>query len=164
MKSIYISIFVLGALFSKAQTNLYNKLNSFLTSQTKEVLVNQRLIAINVWSSNDKNSRDLNVEFEKAYKAFDFAKLKGGNKGIIVLNINIDSNKNINSTSNANIILNKDGITKLISIQNDNTEILKELKGKTSGYNIVFDSNGNMVYENLAPASVFKSIQQLITR
>lgn len=164
MKSIYITIFVLGALFSKAQTSLYNKLNSFLTSQTKEVLVNQRLIAINVWSASDKNSRDLNIEFEKAFKAFDYAKLKGGNKGIIVLNINIDSNKNINSTSNANIILQKDDITKVIKVPNDYFEILKEIKGKSSGYNIVFDSNGNMVYENLAPASVFKSIQQLITR
>ena len=164
MKSIYIAIFVLGALFSKAQTNLYNKLSSYLTGQTKELLVNQRLIAINVWSASDKNSRDLNIEFEKAFKAFDYAKLKGGNKGIIVLNINIDSNKNINSTSNANIILNKDGITKMINIQNDNADILKEMKGKSSGYNIVFDSNGKMVYENLAPASVFKSIQQLITR
>lgn len=159
MKSIYITIFVLGALFSKAQTSLYNKLNSFLTNQTKEVLVNQRLIAINVWSASDKNSRDLNVEFDKAYKAFDFAKLKGGNKGIIVLSINLDKN-----AVNGDIILTKDGITKLIKIPADNVEILKEIKDNTAGYNIVFDSNGKMVYENLAPASVFKSIQQLITR
>ncbi len=159
MKSIYVTIFVLGVLLSKAQTSLYNKLNSFLTSQTKEVLVNQRLIAVNVWAASDKNSRDLNVEFEKAYKAFDYAKLKGGNKGIVVLNINLDKN-----TVSGDIILKKDGITKLVKIPSDNIEILKEIKGKSSGYNIVFDSNGNMVYENLAPASVFKSIQQLITR
>lgn len=159
MKSIYISIFVLGTLFSKAQSELYNKLNSFLTTQTKEVLVNQRLIAINVWSIEDKNSRDLNIEFEKAFKAFDYAKLKGGNKGIVVLNINIDNN-----SVNGDITLKKDGITKMISIPSDNVGILKELKGKPAGYNIVFDSNGNKVYENLSTGSVFKSVQQLITR
>ena len=159
MKSIYISIFVLGTLLSQAQTNLYNKLNSFLATQTKEVLVNQRLIAINVWSSTDKNSRDLNLEFEKAYKSFDYAKLKGGNKGIIVLNINLDNN-----SISGDITLKKDGVSKIISIPSDNIEILKELKGKAAGYNIVFDSNGNMVYENLKTGFVFNSIQQLITR
>ena len=71
MKSIYISLFVLGTLFSKAQTSLYNKLSSFLNTNTKEALIDQRLIAINVWSVNDKNSRDLNIDFEKAYKVFE---------------------------------------------------------------------------------------------
>ena len=145
-----------------AQSNLYNKLNSYLSTQTKEKTQN-RLIAINVWSVNDKNSRDLNIEFEKAYKTYDYAKLKGGNGGIIVLNINID-NKNINSSSNAAIILKKDGITKTISIPNDNLDILKEIADKNSGYNIVFDENGKVVYENLVVGTVFDSIHKLITR
>lgn len=158
MKALYISIFVLGSLLVQAQTALYNKLNSFLSTQTKEVVAN-RMIAINVWSSNDKNSRDINAEFEKVYKTYDYAKLKGGSKGIIVLNINLDE-----AAVNSNITAKKDGITKSITIPNDNSEILKELKGKSSGYNIVFDSNGNMVYENLTVGNVFNSIHQLITR
>ncbi len=159
MKPIYIVIFVLGTLFSKAQTNLYNKLSLYLSSQTKEVLIDQRLIAINVWSSNDKNSRDLNADFEKAYRVYEFAKLKGGNKGIIVLNIDLNNN-----SVNGDITLKKDGISKIIAISSDNAEILNELKGKTSGYNIVFDSNGNKVYENLAASTVYESIHKLITR
>lgn len=158
MKGLYISIFVLGSLLCNAQSNLYNKLNSYLTNQTKEIVTN-RLIAINVWSVNDKNSRNLNAEFEKAYKTYDYAKLKGGSHGIIVLNITLDKD-----AVNSNIVLKKDGITKMISIPNDNVDILKELKDKTAGYNIVFDSNGNMVYENLATGNVFNSIHQLITR
>lgn len=158
MKGLYISIFVLGTLICSAQTNLYNKLNSFLTNQTKEVAAN-RLIAVHVWSANDKNSRDINTEFEKAYNVFEYAKLKGGNKGIIVLNVNLDKD-----AVNANIIAKKDGVTKTITIPGDNSDILKALKDKPAGYNIVFDSNGNMVYENLATGNIYNSIQQLITR
>ena len=159
MKSIYIALFVLGTLFNRAQTGLYSKLSSYLSSQTKEVSIDQRLIAINVWSSSDKNSRDLNADFEKAYKVYEFAKLKGGNKGIIVLNINLDNN-----SVNGVVTLKKDGISKIIAIPSDKSEILKELKGKASGYNIVFDTNGNTVYENLVAGTVYESIHKLITR
>lgn len=158
MKSLYISILVLGSLVLNAQSNLYNKLNSYLTNQTKEVVAN-RLIAINVWSAADKNSRDLNIEFEKAYKTFEYAKLKGGNKGIIVLNVCLN-----NDVVNSNITLKKDGITTIKKVPADYVDIKNELKNKPAGYNIVFDSNGNVVYENLATGTVFNSIHQLITR
>ncbi len=158
MKALFTSFIILGSLVCNAQSSLYNKLNSYLTNQTKEVVAN-RLIAINVWSANDKNSRDLNIEFDKVYKAYEYAKLKGGNKGIIVLNINID-----NDAINSNITLKKDGVTKTNRVPADNSDILNELKGKPAGYNIVFDSNGNVVYENLTTGTVFNSINQLITR
>ncbi len=159
MKALYISIFVLGSLAINAQNSLYNKLNSYLTNQTKENVVANRLIAINVWSASDKNSRDLNVEFDKVFNTYEYAKLKGGSKGIIVLNVNID-----NDPVNSNITLKKDGVTKTNRIPSDNSSILDELKGKPAGYNIVFDSNGNVVYENLKTGTVFNSINQLITR
>ena len=158
MKALFTSLFVLGTLFCNAQANLYNKLNSYLTNQTKEVAVN-RLIAINVWSATDKNSRNLNTEFEKAYNTFEYAKLKGGNNGIIVLNICLD-----NDVVNSDIVAKKDGLTKTVAISPDNAAILQELQGKNAGYNVVFDANGNKVYENLAPGTVYNSIQQLITR
>jgi hypothetical protein len=158
MKAFYISIFVLASLFSNAQSNLYNKLNSFLTNQTKEEVSN-RLIAINLWSANDKNSRDINIEFEKVYKTYDYARLKGGSKGIIVINLNLGEN-----TATSDITLMKDGVTKSIKLPAHEFEIIKELQGKSAGYNIVFDSNGNKVYENLTTGNVFNSIHQLITR
>jgi len=155
-------LFVLLLFFAvssfNAQSDLYNKLNSFIANQTKEVLEN-RLIAVNVWSVNDKESRDLNKEFEEAYKTFEYAKLKGGHKGIVVLNVNLDSDH-----VNADITLQKDGITKLIKVSATNTEIINAMKGKNAGYNIVFDNKGNLVYENLQQGTVFTNIQKLITR
>lgn len=158
MKGLYISIFVLGSLLAQAQTNLYNKLNAFVNSHTKESL-SGRLVAINLWSANDKTSRDLNVEFEKAYQTYCNAKLKGGNKGIIVLNICLDSDP-----VNADIVLKKDAVNKAIKVPADNSEIVNELNGKQAGYNVVFDENGKVIFENLAAADVFNSIHQLITR
>jgi phage repressor protein C with HTH and peptisase S24 domain len=157
-KGLYISIFVLGALLSEAQTNLYGKLNSFLNSQTKEAVSN-RLIAVNLWSVNDNNSRNLNKEFEKVYSVYEYAKLKGGNKGIIVLTVNVDKDNLM-----ADITLKKDGINKTIKVPFDNIDIMNEISDNNSGYNIVFDSNGNKVYENLTTGNVFNSIQKLITR
>lgn len=158
MKALYISIFVLGSIVANAQSDLYNKLNSFLTNQTKEIVAN-RMIAINVWSSSDKTSREINAEFEKVFNTYDYAKLKGGSRGIIVLNINLDQD-----AVNSNITAKKDGVTRSITIPSDNSEILKELKDKPTGYNIVFDSSGNVVYEYLTSGNVFNSIHQLITR
>ena len=90
---------------------------------------------------------------------FEYAKLKGGNKGIIVLNVNLD-----NDVVNADITLQKDGITKLLKVSNTNTDIINAFKGKGPGYNIVFDNAGNLVYENLQKGAVFTNIQKLITR
>jgi hypothetical protein len=158
MKSIYISLLVLGAFLGKAQTELYSKLNSFITNNTKEKTA-QRLIAVNVWSVNDKDSRDKNIQFEEAFKVYSNAKLKGGNKGIIVLNINMDKDQVL-----SDITLRKDGVTKTHRIPFDYSSIIEVLKDKAPGYNAVFDENGNLVYENLDKDSVFSSIQKLITR
>ena len=158
MKAIYISFFVLSTFLSHAQTSLYGKLTAFVSNQTKEVVSN-RLIAINIWSVNNKSSRLINDEFDEVYKAFEYAKLKGGNKGIIVLNINLESDP-----VNTDITLEKDGITKALKVSSDNSDIINLLKEKPAGYNIVFDENGNVVFENLAQGAVFSAIQKLIIR
>lgn len=159
IKKLFITSFIMLAAFGlQAQSDLYSKLSAFISNQTKESS-NDRLIAINVWSVNDNNSRKLNAEFEEVYKTFEYAKLKGGGHGIIVMDINFE-----NDNVNADITLQKDGIKKLIKVSADNTEIVNHLKGKSAGYNIVFDCKGNLLYENLAPGTVFNSIQKLITR
>jgi len=159
IKKLFIIVFtMLFAMSVKAQSDLYNKLSTFISNQTKESTSN-RLIAINVWSVNDNNSRKLNAEFEEVYKTFEYAKLKGGVQGIIVMDINFE-----NDVVNADITLQKDGIKKLIKVSAENTEIVNHLKGKSAGYNVVFDCKGNLIYENLNPGTVFNSIQKLITR
>lgn len=159
IKKLFITVFAMLVVVSvQAQGDLYNKLSTFISNQTKES-TNDRLIAINVWSVNDNNSRKLNAEFEEVYKTFEYAKLKGGVHGIIVMDINFE-----NDVVNADITLQKDGIKKLIKVSADNTEIVNHLKGKPAGYNVVFDCKGNLIYENLNPGTVFNSIQKLITR
>jgi hypothetical protein len=158
MKSIYIILLVFGSFFTKAQTELYAKLKSFVTDNTKEKTT-QRLIAIQVWSANDKDSREKNAQFEEAYNVYCNAKLKGGNKGIIVLNICLDKDGVM-----SDIALKKDGISKSIKVPSDYNSVAELLKDKSPGYNAVFDENGNLVYENLEKNSVFSSVQKLITR
>lgn len=158
MRTLYIIALTISGLFVQAQTDLFFKLNSFLSNQTKEKVEN-RLIALNIWSTTDKTSRTINDEFDEAYKVYEYAKLKGGKNGIIVLNINLE-----NDVVNADITLEKDGITKVIKVPSDNTEIISALKGKSPGYNIVYDEKGTVVYENLKEGTIFSAIQKLITR
>lgn len=158
MKSFYIILLFLVSFLGEAQTELYSKLKSFVNDNTKEKTT-QRLIAINLWSANDKDSREKNVQFEKVYNVYSNAKLKGGNKGIIVLNISLDQDAVM-----TDIALKKDGISKTIKIPSDYYSVSEALKNKAPGYNAVFDENGNLVYENLDRDSVFGAVQKLITR
>ena len=61
-------------------------------------------------------------------------------------------------------MLKKDGATNLIIIHASELTSLGSLGKKSSSYNIIFDSNGNMIFENLASTSIFNSIRNLITR
>lgn len=158
MKQVLIGTFVLIGFALNAQNDLHAKLVSFISNQTKEKAEN-RLIAIHVWTVNDPASRKVNAEFDHAYHTFDHAKLKGGKEGIIVLDINFE-----NDEVNADITLQKDGVTKSIKVPSHNSEIVAALKGKPSGYNVVYDHKGNIVYENLTEGHVFENIQKLITR
>jgi len=65
-----------------------------------------------------------------------------------------------NLSSLANISLSKDGIKKSINLK------LSDLKQNNSDLpsNIIFDSNGKIIYNNLEAINVFEKINQLITR
>lgn len=143
---------------AQSQNDLYAKLLSFISNQTKEKTEN-RLLAIHVWSVNDQASRKVNAELDHVYHTFEYAKLKGGNNGIIVMDVNFE-----NDVVNTDITLQKDGVTKIIHIPSNNSDIVTELKEKKTGYNVVFDSKGNIIYENLTEGAVFSNIQKLITR
>jgi hypothetical protein len=160
MKKLIPLILVLIFSFSglKSQTSLYNALTSYLQNDLKEN-TKDRLIALNVWSVSDKASRDINVELSKAYTIFEHALLKGGKKGLIGVIYCIDEN-----SVTTNITLTKDGVTKIIAIDHDHSTFSELLKDKNSEYNVVFDSEGNTIYEKLPAGSFFDSIRKLITR
>lgn len=146
---------MLCAAWSTAQTEAYVKLRKAIAESHPEIVLDNKLIAFNIWSVSDPESREANKSFEKAYSVYEYAKLKGGPRGIVIATVNTD-----NLTGAAVITLNKDGVSKSISLK---AEDLRELIS-SGNKNMVFDSNGNQVYTDLPVSTIFSSINQLITR
>lgn len=154
-KNIFTGFIILNTFLLSAQSNLNFEVKNLIYSQYPNINTENTLIAINFWSVTDSKSRDLNKAFEKVANTYQFAHLKGGLKGIVVLLIN---NENLSST--ANITLSKDGIKKSINIKSsDLKQDISELP-----LNIIFDSEGKIIYKNLNASDVFEKINQLITR
>ena len=156
MKSFVLtcSLFLMTTLSCGAQTDVYYNIKKFLALNHPEVTTDNRLIAFNVWSSSDMESREENKSFEKACSVYEYAKLKGGSKGIVVVAVSKD-----NLSSTAVISFTKDGIHKLISCKMADIEGIDAV-----AKNMVFDSQGKEVYKNLPSSEIFNSIHQLITR
>ncbi len=150
MKKHVLFLFLLVSFLGKAQVNLFKQIKEAIALENPKINFDEKLLALNVWQASDSESREANKEFDRMYKIYEFAKLKGGLKGVVVAQLNI-------SDETASIILNKDGIVKLIPIKMD----IGELKSRK---NVVFNSNGDLVYENLQSQTIFKSFLNLITR
>ena len=154
-KNIFTGFIILNTFLLSAQSNLNFDVKNLIYSNYPNTNIENTLLAINFWSVSDSKSRDLNKAFEKVANTYEFAHLKGGLKGIVVLLINKD-----NLSSLANISLSKDGIKKSINLK------LSDLKQHNSDLpsNIIFDSNGKIIYDNLEAINVYEKINQLITR
>ena len=154
-KNIFTAFIILNTFLLSAQSNLNFEVKNLIYSQYPNTNIENTLLAINFWSVSDAKSRDLNKAFEKVANTYEFAHLKGGLKGIVVLLINKD-----NLSSIAYISLSKDGIKKSINLK------LSDLKQHNSDLpsNIIFDSNGKIIYNNLEAINVFEKINQLISR
>ena len=154
-KNIFTGFIILYTSLLSAQSNLNFEVKNLIYSQYPNTNIENTLLAINFWSISDSKSRDLNKAFEKVANTYEFAHLKGGLKGIVVLLVNKD-----NLSSLANISLSKDGIKKSINLK------LSDLKQHNSDLpsNIIFDSNGKIIYNNLEAINVYEKINQLITR
>ncbi len=142
----------------KSQVLDYNSLVSYIQTNTKEN-TKDKIIAVNVWSVNNKISRDANIDLNNTAFIFKDAKLKNGSKGMIGIVICIDNDEVIN-----NITLQKDGINTLIKINASQVPPSLLLNNKTAGYNVGFDSNGIVLFENLQNTTFLNSIRNLITR
>ena len=133
-----------------AQSDLFLKVKKAIKENYPEVNLEHKLIAVNVWLVSNQESRDANKQFNNVYKIYEFAKLKDGLKGLVCVIINKEGDA-------ASIILNKDGATKLIQLNN------LDVPSNTVS-NFVFDENGKEVYKNIPSGKIFESINQLITR
>ncbi|WP_317897390.1 hypothetical protein [Aurantibacillus circumpalustris] len=155
MKIFFITVSFAVATFSaSAQNNLYQNIKKLINETHSEISTENKLIAFNIWSLDNLESRETNKQFEKAYSVYESSFLKGGRNGLIVVSIN----KN-NLSSPALVTYAKDGITKTIPFKLSDFEDLD-----TSITNAVFDSNGGGVYQNLSSQNVLGSIHHLITR
>lgn len=153
-KPLFVFCLLASGLMLSGQNTLYKNIKQLILQTHPEISTDNRLIAFNIWSMDDQESRETNKGFERAYQVYEFARLKGGSKGMIVIAVNKD-----NLSPEAVITFSKDGITKMIPVK------ISDLKGIGEGIsNCVFDSNGNQVYSNLSAPLVYSSINHLITR
>ncbi|MBA2611772.1 MAG: hypothetical protein H0U95_07375 [Bacteroidetes bacterium] len=148
-KFTLLFLFVASTTFINAQSDLYIKVKKALREDHPEISLDKHLIAVNIWSANNQESREANKQFNKNYSIYEFAKLKGGLKGLICVSINKEG-------ESATFILNKDGATKLIQ--------LNSVEVTNTPSNFVFDDQGQEVYKNIPSEKIFESINKLITR
>jgi len=151
MKKSFLLFFILLSSVVTAQDNLYKKIKERLKAEHPEIKTENKLLVVNFWSIEDANSREANVQMNKAYTAYEYAKLKGGLKGMIGVMISLNEEISLND-----ITIGKDKVTKNISMVS---------YGLDAGNHksIIYDSNGNVVKES-AGTELFKEINQLITR
>ncbi len=151
MKNITIItlLFIAGKIYS--QENLYQKIREKIKKEHPEMQVENKLIVVNIWSVNDQASRNANIQINKAHTSYEFARLKGGSKGMVGVLLCTD-----NDLKSETIILNKDKVAKSVLLTNDGLDL-----GGVS--NIIFDSDGNVINKNMS-TDIFEKIHQLITR
>ncbi len=134
---------------------LFKGVKQLLQTRHPELNLEDKLIALNFWSVSDESSREANLAFEKVCSTYSVSKLKGGKKGLVVVLLNKDSLDDLSV-----ITLNKEGI--LCSHSLKLSELQKQTLIETK--NVVFNSNGELVFSNLPNDQIFSSIHSLITR
>jgi hypothetical protein len=163
MKQLVLISFLLLSLILRSQTFDYPAIRQVIEETYPEVDFSNKLLAISVWNSTDKTSRDLNTEFHRTHMVYKDAKLSGGLKGIVFISISNDSDE-----MNFKIAEKKDALNfpyTLCDFQSYGLRSkLSQMKLDKNISNVVFDSNGNLIYTNLQTTAIFKSFNTLITR
>jgi hypothetical protein len=135
-----------------AQENLFHKIKGEIIKEHPDIVWEDKLLIVNVWSVSDQQSREANVQLNKVVNVYEHARLKGGRKGVIGVVVCKDNDEKMEI-----ITLGKDEVVKPKRVS---SPLLK-----SEGFsNIVFDSEGNEVERDIPSKSVFSSIQKLITR
>ena len=141
----------------------YTAIRKVISETYPEIDFSNKLLAISVWNSTDKTSRDMNAELHKTYTVYKDAKLSGGLKGVVLISISSDTDE-----MNFKIAEKKDALHFPFTLcdfksYNLNSK-LSQMKLNKNMTNVVFDSNGNLIYTNLQTEAIFKSFNTLITR
>lgn len=162
-KIFLISLFV--ALFSiiRAQTINYSSIQKEINSTFPEIDFSNKLLVVSIWNSADITSREMNKEINRTFEMYKGAKFTNGLNGIVYISISSDNNE-----MQYSICMKKDSNAYQYTIcdfksflQNSklfNMELDPSIK------NLTFNTNGLLIYQNLATNQIFKSFNALLTR
>lgn len=163
MKIKLLLFFALSVFICHSQNVSYSNIKKVVLETYPDIDMTNKLLAISIWNSQDVLSREDNKEFKRTCFVYEGAKLKGGLKGVVFISISSDVIK-----SNADIAITKDGLLENYVICDykafDSTGKLNKMGLNSSIKNIVFDTHGNQLFENIDNQQIFKSFNNLITR
>lgn len=146
-----------------AQTNNQNfeALKEEIVKANPNIDFKDKLVFISVWKSTDFESREINKEAHRVYKIYEKAKLKNGEKGVVFISINLDT-----EDQNRVFAIGKDNLEPSVVYSGSNLleNALSILNTNNSKSTIVFDKTGSIQYTNLSKDQIFASIRNLITR
>jgi len=151
--SLLLALFF-SCYFGWSQSPVYTAVLNAVHERYPEIQTEQRLIAVNFWSSSDQESREVNKALNKNYNIYKFARLKGGRHGLIAVAVNFSTDP-----GEAVITVRKDGAKDILTLTGPDLAL-----DSAPFKNAVFDSEGKQVYTNLASGEVFNKINQLLTR
>ena len=163
MKKLVLLPLLFLSFVMHSQTIDYTAIRKVISETYPEIDFSNKLLAISVWNSTDKTSREMNAELHKTYTVYKDAKLSGGLKGVVLISISSDTDE-----MNFKIAEKKDALHFPFTLcdfksYNLNSK-LSQMKLNKNITNVVFDSNGNLIYTNLQTEGIFKSFNTLITR
>lgn len=142
---------IVAAGYMGAQQDLYKQVAMQLKKNSPSLILENKVLVIN-FINTDITNKTIATDLEKTANVYEYAKLKGGRKGVVCVSIV--------PSALVEITLNKEGYKKTI-------KLLKSEIGNTdvAGIeNIVFNSAGEVVYKNIEASKIYESVQNLITR
>ncbi|MBS1650411.1 MAG: hypothetical protein JSU07_00205 [Bacteroidetes bacterium] len=154
-KNQFLLLVVFSLNICLAQTPSFQELRSIIETTHPEISLNDKAIAFHVWSVADKSSREANIEFGKIGYTLQVAKIKNASKGLVVISCNTDN------TSVGTIAFQRDSIKKAIFISKNDYTFLNNC---SVNQNVIYDSFGNKLYQDLKVSAIFKSFADILTR
>ena len=162
-KIVLISLFIGVFLNIEAQTINYASIQKEIISTFPNINFSNKLLVVSIWNSADITSREMNKEINRTYEMYKGAKFTNGLNGIIYISISSDTNE-----MQYSICMKKDLNAYQYTIcdfksflQNSklfNMELDPSIK------NLTFNTNGLLIYQNLATDQIVKSFNALLTR
>ncbi len=162
MKKLYILLFVIAGLNMLSQDEAtYAKLITFIHQQHPDMVTDNKLIVVCVWSSSDIGSRETNKELVQLHNTYQGAVLKDSRKGMILVSLSSD----------------QDEVTYQIAVKKDNIQnciVYSDFKGVASGLlgdlklstpaGLAYSGKGELLFKQIDKANAKASVVGLLVR